>query len=92
MNRWGIHPLLVLTPIHPTLHKLIGPLGWDERHQQVLDYLAGLQSRYQFTVVDMTSTATFGGSPDAFYDGTHMKVPNLRLMLDAVIARDPGLD
>jgi len=23
--------LLVLTPIHPTLHKLIGPLGWDER-------------------------------------------------------------
>jgi hypothetical protein len=92
MNRWGIRPLLVLTPIHPTLHKLIGPLGWDERHQQVLDYLDGLKARYRFTVIDMTSTATFGGTPDAFYDGTHMKVPNLRLMLDAVIARDPGLD
>jgi hypothetical protein len=92
MNRWGIHPLLVLTPIHPTLHKLIGPLGWDERHQKVLDYLARLTSKYQFTVIDMTSTATFGGSPDAFYDGTHMRVSNLRLMLSAVIARDPGLD
>jgi hypothetical protein len=84
--------LFVLTPIHPTLHKLIGPLGWDARHQKVLDYLARLHSKYRFTVIDMTSIATFGGSPDAFYDGAHMKVPNLRLMLDAVIARDPGLD
>jgi hypothetical protein len=92
MNRWGIHPVLVVTPIHPKLHKLIGPLGWDKRHQQVLDYLAGLQSRYRFTVIDMTAIATFGGSPNDFYDGTHMKVPNLRLMLDAVITRDPGLD
>jgi hypothetical protein len=92
MNRWGIHPLFVLTPIHPRLHRLIGPLGWDRRHHQVLDYLAGLRSKYRFTVIDMTSTATFGGTPDQFYDGTHMKVPNLRLMLNAVIARDPGLD
>ncbi len=92
MNRWGVRPLLVLTPIHPTLHRLIGPLGWDQRHQQVLDYLAGLQSKYRFAVIDMTNTASFGGTPQNFYDGTHMKVPNLRLMLDAVIARDPGLD
>jgi hypothetical protein len=92
MNRWGIQPLLVLTPVHPTLHTLIGPLGWDKRHQLVLDYLARLKSKYRFTVIDMTSIATFGGNPDDFYDGTHMKVRNLRLMLDAVIARDPGLD
>jgi hypothetical protein len=92
MNSWGIQPVFVLTPIHPTLHKLIGPLGWDKRHQKVLGYLASLHSKYRFTVIDMTSTATFGGTPDGFYDGSHMKVANLRLMLDAVIARDPGLD
>jgi hypothetical protein len=91
MNRWGTHPVIVLTPIHPTLHTLVGPLGWDRRHQQVLDYLAKLSHRYTFTVIDMTSIESFGGSPQGFFDGTHMRVQNLRRMLDAVIARDPSL-
>ncbi len=91
MNAWGVQPVLVLTPIHPVLHKLIGPLGWDDRHRQLLEYLTRLSSRFRFTVIDMTSIATFGGSPAGFYDGTHMKVPNLRLMLDAVVARDSTL-
>jgi hypothetical protein len=39
----------------------------------------------------MTSIDSFGGSPSGFFDGTHMRVQNLRLMLDAVIARDPTL-
>jgi hypothetical protein len=91
MNSWGISPVLVLTPIHPKLHAIIGPLGWDVRHRQVLAYLAGLQAKYRFTVIDMTSIASFGGSPDDFYDGSHMKVKNLRLMIDAILKRDPGL-
>lgn len=91
MNRWGIHPVLVLTPVHPTLLKIIGPLGWNSRHQQVLDYLAKLQARYRFTVIDMTQISSFGGDPNDFYDGSHMKVKNLRLMIDAILKRDPSL-
>jgi len=91
MNRWGIRPVLVLTPIHPELHAIIGPQGWDRRHQQVLDYLHKLQARYRFTVMDMTSITSFGGSPQGFVDGSHMKRSNLRLMIDAILRQDPGL-
>lgn len=91
MNRWGAAPVLVLTPIHPRLHEIAGPLGWDARHRAVLDYLDRLSSRFRFTVVDLTSIDSFGGSPDGFYDGTHMKVANLRLMLDAMLKQAPDL-
>jgi hypothetical protein len=91
MNRWGASPVLVLTPIHPRMHALAGPLGWDARHRAVLDYLEGLSARFEFRIVDMTSIVSFGGSPNGFYDGTHMTVENLRLMLDAVLKRAPNL-
>jgi hypothetical protein len=91
MNRWGATPVLVLTPIHPRLHALAGPLGWDARHQAVLDYLDRISSKYRFTVMDLTSIGSFGGTPEAFYDGTHMRVANLRLMLDEVLRRTPDL-
>jgi hypothetical protein len=91
MNRWGASPVLVLTPIHPRLHQIAGPLGWDARHRAVLDYLDRLSSRFRLTVIDLTSIDSFGGSPDDFYDGTHMKTPNLHLMLDEVLRQAPNL-
>jgi len=63
MNDRGATPLLVLTPINPKLLKVIGPLGWPERHQQVLDYVASLQSKYDFVFVDITDITKFGADP-----------------------------
>jgi hypothetical protein len=89
-NSWGEDPVIVLSPLEPALKKVIGPLGWDARHRDVLAYLKSLHAKYRFTVIDMTSLSSFGGSPNQFYDGIHMKVPNVRLMLNAVIKQARG--
>jgi hypothetical protein len=47
----------------------------------VLDYLAALPSTLRIHLVDASSITTFGGTPLAFYDGVHMKVANMRLLL-----------
>ena len=32
MNEQGKTPVIVLTPVNPKLRKILGPLGWDDRH------------------------------------------------------------
>ena len=90
MNDQGATPLLVLTPINPKLLKVIGPLGWPERHQQVLDYVASLQSKYDFVFVDITDITKFGADPVQFYDGVHMTTINTRRAIDYVLKQTGG--
>jgi hypothetical protein len=90
MNEWGYAPVIVLSPIHPALRKVLGPLGWDTRHRQVLAYIASLKKRYPFTFLDMTSLSSFGGSPNLFYDGLHLTLPNVHRLLDAILRKAPG--
>jgi hypothetical protein len=91
MNDQGTTPLIVLTPINPKLLKVIGPLGWPERHQQVLDYVASLQSKYDFVFVDNTDIKNFGADPGQFYDGVHMTTINTRRAIDYVLQQTGGL-
>jgi len=91
MNDRGATPLLVLTPINPKLLKVIGPLGWPERHQQVLDYVASLQSKYDFVFVDITDITKFGADPVQFYDGVHMTTINTRRAIDYVLKQTGGI-
>ncbi len=88
MNAWGYPPVIVLSPIHPALRRVLGPLGWDTRYRQVLAYVESLKPRYRFTFLDMTSLASFGGSPNLFYDGMHLTLPNIHRLLDAILRRD----
>jgi hypothetical protein len=89
MDAWGHAPVIVLSPIHPALRKVLAPLGWTQRHRQVLAFLDRLKQKgYRFTFLDMTSLSTFGGSPDLFYDGLHMTLPNVHRFLDAILRRD----
>ncbi len=39
MNAHGAKPVIVLTPINPLLLRVVGPLGWYERHRQVVDFI-----------------------------------------------------
>jgi hypothetical protein len=87
MDAWGYPPVLVLSPIHPALRKALGALGWDERHRQVVEYIESLHKRYAFTFVDMTSLSSFGGSPNEFFDGMHMTLPNVHRFLDVLVRR-----
>jgi hypothetical protein len=54
-------------------------------HRKVLAYLASLPPTLKIRFIDASSIATFGGTPGAFYDGVHMKVPNMRLLLRYVV-------
>jgi hypothetical protein len=91
MNDQGATPLIVLTPINPKLLKVVGPLGWPERHQQVLDYLASLEGKYDFVFVDITDMTKFGADPKQFYDGVHLTTINTRRAIDYVLQQTGGL-
>ena len=91
MNDQGATPLIVLTPINPKLLKVVGPLGWPERHQQVVDYVASLEGKYHFVFVDITDMTTFGADPKQFYDGVHMTTINTRRAIDYVLQQTGGL-
>ena len=88
MDAWGEPPLIVLTPIHPAMRAVLGPLGWNVRHRQALAYLDALSKRYRFTLLDMTSLSSFGGSPRLFYDGFHLTIPNMHRLLDTLIRKE----
>ena len=88
MDAWGSPPVIVLTPIHPAMRAFLGPLGWNARYRQVLAYLHALSTRYRFSLVDMTSISSFGGSPRLFYDGFHLTVPNVHRLLDTLVRKE----
>jgi hypothetical protein len=80
INSWGVTPVVVLTPVHPLFRQSLAA-PWNRMHRKVLDYLAALPSTLRIHLVDASSITTFGGTPLAFYDGVHMKVANMRLLL-----------
>jgi len=81
--------LLVLLPIHPKVLKVIANDNWRAAHQNLLDYLTGLQAKYSFSYLDFTQIASFGGDPQAFYDGVHFKVKNARRIIDTAVKQAP---
>ncbi len=91
MNDQGATPLVVLTPIHPKLRKVLGPLGWELRHEQVAAYIESQQSAYDFVFVDMTDPAVFGFDPKQFYDGMHMTTVNTRRAIDYILKETGGV-
>ncbi|HQG03818.1 MAG TPA: hypothetical protein PK838_05800 [Thermoleophilia bacterium] len=89
LDRLGRTPVIVFMPIHPALLDAVRPLGWEERHREVLAYLHSLQQKYDFIVLDLSELASVRGDPDAFYDGFHMTASNARRVLDTVVTEAP---
>jgi hypothetical protein len=90
MHAWGIRPVIVLTPVQPKLLRVIGPLGWQSRHAEVVRYLHAVAKHTPFELLDASRVATFGGSRRAFYDGVHMTAPNARRLTAWLIGRSRG--
>lgn len=84
INGWGVTPVVVLTPVHPRFRQELA-VPWERMHRKVLAYLRSLPSPLRIDLVDASSIATFGGVPTAFYDGVHMKVQNVRLLVRHVV-------
>jgi hypothetical protein len=91
MNEHGATPVIVLTPINPKLLEVVSPLGWDVRHQQVVDYVTSLENTYHFVFVDLTDITKFGADPKQFFDGVHMTTVNTRRAIDYVLQQTGGL-
>jgi hypothetical protein len=90
MNQSGSAPLIVLTPMSSIVQQKLGPLGWYDRHRQVVDFFTKLSSKYQFTFADMTSVSTWGGSPTEFFDGIHPSYPNIHKLIDFLVQNYGG--
>ena len=90
MNEQDRTPVVVLTPINPRLRKILAPLGWDDRHEEVVTYLRSLQGRYDFVILDMTDPRVFGFDRHEWYDGVHMTTVNTRRAVDYIIRQTGG--
>lgn len=91
MNDQGSTPIIALTPINPRLLKVIGPLGWTDRHEEVVRYLRSLESKYSFVFVDITDPTVFGADPTQWYDGVHMTSVNTRRAIDYILEKAGGI-
>jgi hypothetical protein len=91
MNEQGAVPLVVLTPINPRLRKILAPLGWDERHEQVVADIESLQGEYDLLFVDMTDPRVFDYHPREWYDGVHMTTVNTRSAIDYILEQTGGV-
>jgi hypothetical protein len=91
LSEMGTTQAVVLMPLHPRLLAAVRTAGWQERHDEVMTYLTGLQDRYRFGLLDGSDIATFGGAPGQFYDGFHVKRANARKLIRTVVARLPSV-
>jgi hypothetical protein len=79
----GARVRMFVTPLHPSL---LGALrerrDYDRLHARVLELLQEIAAAFPGTALkDYTDIGAFGGTPDAFYDGAHMRPENARALI-----------
>jgi hypothetical protein len=87
LNQKGVRPVIVLSPYHPQLLRLIAGRGWLRRHQQVLAFFASLRPSCDFVLLDMARLSSFGGRPPEFYDGTHGRAELMDRLMRVIVRR-----
>jgi hypothetical protein len=90
MHRWHAPTVVVFPPVHPTLYRVLGPVGWVRAHREILAYVQRLGRRYGFQVIDETLPQTIGVGTRDFKDGTHLNQLGLRKLVDATVQKSHG--
>ena len=90
LNANHIKPLIVIMPYHPRALSAFLSVGWGVKQSWLHAYLAQLQERYDFKVLNCLQISTFGGSPDGFYDGAHLTAGNSRRLIRYCIRMAPS--
>ncbi len=90
LNVSHIKPVIVIMPYHPRVLKAFMSVGWGVKQSWLVNYLKRLQKYYDFRVVNCLRIGTFGGSPDGFFDGSHLTAGNSRRLLRYVMNKAPG--
>jgi hypothetical protein len=91
LNECGITPILVSMPVHPAVLAVFREHDWQTRQDEFVDYLKGLQGKYDFRFMDLTEISSFGGDTDGFYDGVHIDAANTRRIVDTLFGTFPEL-
>ncbi len=89
-NLHGVEPVLVIMPYHPTALAAFREVGWQAKADGFAAYLRGLEGEYDFHLLDYTEIESFGGTPEGFYDGSHIKSVNARRILSRAVKDAPG--
>ena len=89
VNGWGVRPIVVLAPMHPSFVAAVAPYGYAQRSAQVVAFLRAAARRESFTLLDARSLRVFAGTPADFFDGVHLRAPAVRRLLAWVLRRAP---
>jgi hypothetical protein len=89
MNGRGERPVIVFNPVYPTVWAALEQYG-SPLATSSLDYLHGLQSRYDFVVVDCQDIHKWGGTDYDWTNPTHVDRANMRRMLRYIVAHSDG--
>jgi hypothetical protein len=89
LNSFGVRPVIVIMPTHPQAIELLGEERWEAQRRRLLDSLAEMQGIYDFALLDYSRIESFGGDPNDFYDGVHVKAENARRIVDAAVRDAP---
>lgn len=89
LNSIGGKPVILAMPVHPQVLEAMRAEGWQDRHERFLAYIESLHDNYDFEFVDLSEIETFGGDPDEFYDGVHIKAANARRVIVELVRSFP---
>jgi hypothetical protein len=90
LNANHIKPLIVIMPYHPRALSAFMSVGWGVKQRWLRSYLARLQKHLDFKVLNCLQISTFGGSPDGFYDGSHLNLMNSRRLIRYCVRMAPS--
>jgi hypothetical protein len=90
LNKYKIKPLIVVMPYHPRVLSAFYSVGWGVKQRWLMNYLGNLQRHMDFKVLNCLKLSTFGGSPDGFYDGSHLTAGNSRRLIRYLVAHAPS--
>jgi hypothetical protein len=88
-NGWGVRPIVVLAPMHPSFVAALAPYGYAQRSAEVVAFLHAAARRESFTLLDARSLSVFAGTPAEFFDGVHLQAPAVRRLLAWVLRQAP---
>ena len=82
----GIRTIVMLSPWNPVLLKLLCErTHFKETQDQLVEYMAKLQSTYEFTFHDFSHLENFGGTIDDYFDSRHFGRRTAESILEKIL-------
>jgi hypothetical protein len=87
-NDYGDTPTIILMPLLPEVHDVLGPLGRDDRRDEIRRFAQSIEDNgLKMRFVDFSDPKSFGANVAGFHDGVHMDADNMHRMIDELERR-----